>query len=237
MIDELTIEASHLCPLNCVFCSSKSSIFNIKHTNRLDTKEILKIIDRFDPKVVRWSGGEPFVYLDDKILRKVSTRVNDQTVTTCGMYPDKATRLAHWFSEVRFSIYGWQRTHDQLTRVFGSWGTALRGLWMIRDNLGFPSPETGVLITSSYLSKNQIKEVKHVAKAFRVGTRITGLVPTGGIRRHKENVISPVCSLGGESCRYESKRLVLPNGMIIHCAVEKRGFSCPHKSESLGDKF
>lgn len=228
-IDELTIEASHECTLNCIFCSSKNTIFNIKSTDKLSLRDIGKLIKRFRPKVVRWSGGEPFLYLNKEILEKVSSMPFslEQIVTTNGMHPEETAKLAHYFSGIRVTIYGRKRTHERITGVIGSWGKAIKTLQKIKKRIG-SRHRSRFLITSPYISESQIREVKDIAKTFEIGTRITGLVPTNQIQRPKKNFKGSVCSLGGESCRYNKKRLILPNGKVIHCAVEKLGFKCPY---------
>ncbi|PJA62898.1 MAG: hypothetical protein CO161_03955 [Candidatus Portnoybacteria bacterium CG_4_9_14_3_um_filter_44_9] len=229
MIDELTIEASHKCNLDCLFCSSKNTIFNIKPSDKLNLEDIEKAINKFRPKIVRWSGGEPFLYLNKKILEKTPSFkfLYKQIVTTNGTYPQKVSKLAGYFSEIRISVFGNKRTHERITRVRGSWNKAIQTLKILKNKIG-SDQKTKLLITSPYISKSQIREVKTIAKKFKIGTRITGLVPTKLISRPDNVIKSSVCSLGGENCQYYKKKLILPNGKIIHCAAEKAGFKCPY---------
>lgn len=229
MIEELTIEVSHRCNLDCIFCGSKNTIFNIKPSDKLNLKDIEGAIKKFKPKIVRWSGGEPFLYLNKKILEKVSSLPfpYEQIVTTNGMYPLKAVKLASYFSEIRISIFGDKQTHEKITRAQGSWNKAIQTLKTLKNKIS-SEQKTKLLITSPYISKSQIGEVKAIAKKFKVGTRITGLVPSKLISRPDNIIKGSVCSLGGRKCRYHKKILILPNGRIIHCAVEKTGFRCPY---------
>lgn len=229
MINELTIEASHKCGLNCLFCSSKNTIFNIRPSDKLNLEDIVSAIRKFEPKIVRWSGGEPFLYLDKKILEKVCCLPfpYEQIVTTNGMHPNKAGKLASYFSEIRVTILGNKQTHEKITRVRGSWNKAIQTLKTLKSKIG-SEEKPKLLITSPYISRSQIQEVKAIAQTFKIDTRITGLVPTPQFPRPESSIKNPTCSLGGEDCQYQQKRLILPNGRIIHCAVEKLGFRCPY---------
>ena len=229
MIDELTIEASHKCNLNCLFCSSRDTLFNINPEDRLSLEKIIETIQAFKPKVIRWSGGEPFFYLNQPLLEKTSAfdfPIN-HAVTTNGTLTAEAVNLAPYFSEIRVSVFGDEKTHEELTRVPGSWGKAMQTLQSLKDKLK-DSMATKLLITSPYISKSQMQEVKDIAEKFMLGTRITGLVPNALISRPDDTTESDTCSQGDETCHYHQKRLILPNGRIIHCAVEKIGFNCPY---------
>lgn len=229
MISELTIEATHKCGLNCLFCSSKNTIFNVKSKDKLSLKNIKAVIRKFKPETVRWSGGEPFLYLNKKILEEVSSLPfpHKQTVTTNGMHPNKAGKLANYFSEIRVSILGNKQTHEKITRISGSWNQAIQTLKILKSEIG-SKKKPKLLITSPYISRSQIQEVKNVAKTFKIDTRITGLVPVPQFPKPNKNLKTSTCSLGVGDCRYYKKRLILPNGRIIHCAVEKVGFKCPY---------
>jgi MoaA/NifB/PqqE/SkfB family radical SAM enzyme len=229
MIEELTIEYSHRCNLDCLFCSSRNTIFNIKPSDKLNLEDIEKAIKKFKPKIVRWSGGEPFLYLNKNILEKVSslTFPYEQIVTTNGTHPERVAKLAGYFFEIRVSIFGNKQTHEKITRAQGSWDKAIQTLESLKNKID-SGQKTKFLITSPYISKNQLQEVKAIAKTFKIDARITGLVPNKFIPRPNNIIESPTCSLGGENCRYQKKRLILPNGRIIHCAVEKIGFRCPY---------
>lgn len=225
MIEELTIEASHKCNLNCLFCSSKNTIFDIKDDAKLKPEEIKKLIETFSPKILRWSGGEPFIYLNEKYLSAASGC--SQTVTTNGMFPKKVTELAKYFSEIRVSLLGNQETHEILTQIPGSFNKAIETINLLKLNRQ-NYPQTQIIITSPFISQEQIAEVKALAKSLDVKTRLTGLAPNKFISRPAGTIASPICSLGGENCRFAQKRLVLPNGQIIHCAVEKVNLKCPY---------
>ncbi|TSC96580.1 MAG: hypothetical protein Athens101426_247 [Parcubacteria group bacterium Athens1014_26] len=229
MINELTIEVSYKCNLNCLFCSSKNSIFNIKPNTKLNFENIEKTIKKLKPKIVRWSGGEPFIYLNKKILKRFSSFDFPyiQIVTTNGTFPKKVAELVNYFSEIRVSIFGNKQTHEKITGVKGSWNKAFQTLKILKNIIN-SGCKLRLLITSPYIYKSLIQEVKNIAKKFKVNTRITGLVPTRLIIRPNSIIKSSTCSLGGENCRYRKKRLMLPNGKLIHCAVEKAGFRCPY---------
>lgn len=61
--DELSIELTNKCSLNCIYCSSNASIYKETH---LDLDRIKEIIEEtchlFHIKKVSLSGGEPFLY-------------------------------------------------------------------------------------------------------------------------------------------------------------------------------
>ena len=53
--------------MHCASCAVNIESFLLK------TKGIKKAIKELEPKVVRWSGGEPFLYLNKKILERISS--------------------------------------------------------------------------------------------------------------------------------------------------------------------
>lgn len=207
-IEELTVEATHRCPLHCIHCSSHLM------EGELGVSEIEEAICRFDPRVVRWSGGEPFEYLTAEHLEIPGRR--RQMVTTSGHYRYAVESFADFFDEVRVSLYGRPSFHDAVTGVSASF---LRASFLISD-LGRKGVD--VTITSPVWSEGQGEEVKTLAKRFGVPYRLTRLVPDVGAGTGN------TCSTGDAPCRREDKRLLLPDGSVVKCAVEKRGFMCPN---------
>ena len=63
LFDELSIELTHKCPLNCIYCSSSAGLAREEHIN-LDRLQqiILEAKDKFGVNTISLSGGETFLY-------------------------------------------------------------------------------------------------------------------------------------------------------------------------------
>ena len=63
LFDELSIELTHKCPLNCIYCSSNAGLASDEHIN-LDRLQqiILEAQDKFGVNTISLSGGETFLY-------------------------------------------------------------------------------------------------------------------------------------------------------------------------------
>jgi len=222
-IEELTIEVTHECPLDCKFCSSKNSEYDTKESE-LTKKQIKKFIDKFNPNSIRWSGGEPLLYLDEDHIKIALGR--NQVISTNGFYPERLMKIHKEFDEIRVTLLGKQERHDKITQKKGSWEKATQSIENLIEKGRKP------VITSPFISKEQIKQVKNIAKDKNLKTKIIGLVPTKDVKRpekeEKKNNYKH-CSLGGAECRREKKRLVMPNSKVVECAVEKRNYECPYK--------
>lgn len=231
-VKELTIEVSHSCEYDCYFCSSKNCIFDIDEEVLWDTRNIERLLDKFEPDVVRWSGGEPFEYLNEEFLEVPKSREIDQIVTTNGRDWEFIEGLSEYFKEIRFSIYGLPEIHNDIMNSEKAFAIAMDSIGRIRLK-----EHPKVILTTPFISEYQIWSFSVVAKALYLDTRICGLVPSNdadkpeGDWKDVENLGIPTnsCSLGASECKWDEKRLVLPNGKVIHCATEKLGYECPYK--------
>ncbi len=62
-IKELSIELTHKCALNCVYCSSESNLEKSTFLNLNRIKKIIEeVIEKFNLKIISLSGGETFLY-------------------------------------------------------------------------------------------------------------------------------------------------------------------------------
>lgn len=61
--DELSVELTHKCPLNCIYCSSSADLAKDKHI-KLDRLQqiIIEAKDKFGVNTISLSGGETFLY-------------------------------------------------------------------------------------------------------------------------------------------------------------------------------
>ncbi len=111
-------------------------------------------------------------------------------------------------------MYGEEKLHDTVTTIKGSFQKAYDSVKLLKD-MNFD-----VAITSPYWNDLQLLEVIGISDELDVDIRISALVPNTEIARGN------TCSTGSGTCKYDEKLLVLPDGKILHCAVEKRGGEC-----------
>lgn len=245
-IDELTIELNNYCPQNCIFCSSKNC--DLIPTNKpviLEFEDIMLAIRLFNPDTVRFSGGEPLKRADmlDKFTKLLYLCYDvEMILTTSGYLYENLLKHSkynpNWIlpidslgrlDKIRISILGFEGTHNYLTGKDDAWDRVMKTLEILFDVY-----DGEIEITAPAVSEEQVTEVKQVANYFNLETRITGLVPPEEMCRPNLNSVdNEQCSLGGEKCKYNKKRLILPNFKIINCAVEKLGFDCPYQDKDI----
>ncbi len=236
-IKELTLEVSHFCPSECGFCSSKNCIFDIGEDVRLSKEDVAHFIDKFNPEAIRWSGGEPFAYLDEKWIDLVDDGI-EQRVTTCARYTQEISdECLRGLDEIRVSVYDCPRKHNEIVGSEFAFKDVLNFVARVR-RLGIEP-----ILTSPILSERQLRDVEVVSDALDLELRLTGLVPAGGWKRpnisnlrQRTEWMDATCSLGRNECGWDDKRLVLPNGEVIHCATEKLGYECPYRRSALYGK-
>lgn len=207
-IEELTLEITHDCPYSCIHCSSRQ----VK--GQLTLEQVMRYLEKYNPKVIRWSGGEPFIYLNKDWLLDGYRHI----VTTCGAFPDRVVSLSSYFDEIRISIYGNKIFHEAITGVKGSFNRACKLAANLHDS-GY-----NIVLTSPHWNHIQTMDVIELASRTGTGHRIAALVPSVTEDKITEG---NTCSTGHIDCKYGKKILILPNGKVVHCAVEKRGLECP----------
>lgn len=220
MIDELTVEFSHKCNLNCIHCSSHFIEDNIS----LDYHYIVYLVNKYKPKSIRWSGGEPFIYLNKELLSIDKNNIK-HIVTTNGTMFNEISDLFYLIDELRISIYGDKKFHNSITKNNESFDKIIFLLnnYVNKNNNNFINK---IIITSPFWNEKQISDVIKIANNYNLKYRLTSLVPNLDV-----NFMGNTCSSGNEVCNYNKKMLVLPNKKIIHCASEKRGFRCKYQHE------
>jgi len=228
MIDELTLEVSHKCNLKCMHCSSRRFDCN------LHFGDVTKLVNKYKPSIIRWSGGEPFIYLTSDYLT-INTQEIKNVVSTNGTFKNSIYKYYNLIDEIRISVYGFREFHDGVTGVSGTFDKVIDTLESFSINTDFKNK---FVITSPYWNLNQIQQVEDISNRFDLKCRITSLVPPvynnkiiGNICSHVYNnkIIGNTCSVGVGKCNYNKKILIQPNGSIVHCATEKRGFGCKFK--------
>ncbi len=79
MCEELTVEASHKCNLRCIHCSSRFENYHLPFGH------IKELVEKTKPKTIRWSGGEPYYYLERRYLELGDDKI-DHIVSTNGTF-------------------------------------------------------------------------------------------------------------------------------------------------------
>lgn len=243
---DTTIEIGHKCPQNCEFCSSNE--MNIDEG--LSIEDVSIFLHNYEPKSIRWSGGEPTRYI--KLMwwvDKVRSHYPDteQIINTSGIFT-----YSHWkdtfekIDSVRFSVLGDKLSHNYMTDG-RNFGTMMNNLIKCNSNEGID-----VQLTTPYLGRDHLSEVIDIAKSFRLKIRIASLVhpdkfispniPNRNVRDfwnyydelddRDKNIIFTSCSIDPNvKCRKDEKAIIYPDGTVGNCAIEKIGY-CPKKFEN-----
>lgn len=119
--NELSIELTHKCTLNCIYCSSNSSLDNSLFLNVSKLIETIKNVkNRFKIKSISLSGGESFLYPDFlKLLKFLADLKIDLIIYTSGVLIDKNNNLVSFTEDIINSI---SNIKDQISVVFNIQG-------------------------------------------------------------------------------------------------------------------
>lgn len=127
ILNEIKIEVTQKCPLNCLHCSSEA---NISKTQELSLDQVISIINdskKLGTNEVILSGGEPLIWshLSQVLSFCKEIRMPVSVYTTGVPLLEHVSQLNELISvglqKTVVSLYGSsQRTHEYITRVHGS---------------------------------------------------------------------------------------------------------------------
>jgi hypothetical protein len=248
---EVTIELSTMCPYSCQHCSTWFSSYYDKdsdgETNELSVEKVIDIAIEYIkglkgiPVVVRFSGGEPMIFLETQIFVKVlkeCDNISGWIIATSGAmsFKDKFKSYNTNFGGVknlsyRMSLYGNKEEHTLIMRNYEAFDYLIENADILKNaNIPFEF-STPIFFPSGVYHAVQI------GKQFGVPVRLFRLLATPNVEplhQVKQLWISRcahllykkaylTCSLYGECktrCAYP-KATVLATGKIIGCAMYK----------------
>ncbi len=244
---ELTVELSHMCGMSCKFCSSNyyDRCRELNKTERLlEISDIDALISRFNPDVIRWSGGEPISFNTN--FEDIVPYVNDeypdiyQMVNSNGkfIYDNCVERgIFDVLDEIRVTLLGEKADYIKYASMDGYERRKSNILNLIRDY------KDKFSITSPLIDSDQVRHVLNYMDYWNVPFRVAGLVVTPDFHSRDicyrpieymesiiddrymgnkpDNLILSCTTSSDIPCRLENKRLVIPDNTIVRCASEK----------------
>ncbi len=196
---ELSIEVTHKCHFDCIFCSSNSSL-SPKIPDILELKRLKNIINecktKFNLHEVSISGGEPFLYPHIWPLIKYILDMELKTsIYTTGLYLDENNNITSWSRTFIDKIESIQRekkqninfvfdiqsmessVYEEITRKPGSYSQLLITLNLIKENRNII--KKGHLVPFRLNYSSLIKTVKELFKLNFEEIRFLRFVPQG----------------------------------------------------------
>jgi len=132
-MEELSIEITYKCPMECLHCSSRASLSNETY---IPKEKIFEMIDKCKEHCgttdVSLSGGEPFEHPDFwEILEYIKKKELRSIVYSCGVQAKKDTNYTHYshfdyhrLDKLRnlcdvliISLHGVQETHNKILNI------------------------------------------------------------------------------------------------------------------------
>lgn len=231
------IELTYKCNLRCSHCYRGENVKDQKETQFfLEKKRLLKLFDEIEEMgavEVILTGGEPFLYpYIQEVLEYVSSKNLIVTILTNGNYLFKQEQVFNIkqlsLFDIRISLYGNEKTHDNMTSVEGSFSKSLQALENVHQymNLG-----TGAVV----VTKDNFEECKHLISELKqkninvaVNSSITptsqGNLEPLKLRISKEqyrNIVEEFnLPLTGTKCTAGISRFrITPRGDVIPCEL------------------
>lgn len=164
-------EITHLCNLDCVFCSTGASS-NYSRTNELDTEGVkfrLNELRKMGTRLIHFSGGEPTLKKDFKEIIQHAKNLGMLVFVTSNGSKNKNTLESLKVADfVRISIDGKEELHDELRVKKGSYKDAIETL----RHLSFVGKEP--IITTIYCKKTKIEDITPLFEDTKdLNTKIT----------------------------------------------------------------
>jgi len=140
-LEEVSIEITNECVLNCKHCSSVSGKKGENELSRIEIKNVIRQAKLLGASVISLSGGDPILsYSIFDIIRYIRQNEMDVLLYTTGII-EKIGKIVHNLdkrdmcelsnlfndnSAIIFSIEGNRKSHDFITGVEGSFNATIR---------------------------------------------------------------------------------------------------------------
>lgn len=181
------LQVTRRCNMKCVYCSEAGAMADA------GLKEIKKMVDKLVAnglKRICITGGEPLLRSDlVDILKYIKGKGVTITLSTNGSCLGKKIlkKMVPYIDNIRFSIRGTEKIHDQTTGVSGSFGKTIEAIKMAKE-VGLPVSVVSTVISANY---DQMAEVAETCERNKVDKLyFFTLIPRGRAAKifEKENV-------------------------------------------------
>lgn len=179
----VTLDLTRRCNLRCNICFYYGSEKESFKFDELSEKEIIsRIINRFSGINYYITGGEPFLRNDIlNILRAIRQNGSRSSISTNGtlITSDLAKSIIgeNLLDLIHVSIYGLEKTHDNITRFPNSISRSLKGIEYLlneRRRLGLKKPGIGIACTITRTNMNEVKGLIELAESIGLDEIVFG---------------------------------------------------------------
>jgi radical SAM protein with 4Fe4S-binding SPASM domain len=181
-LEEIKIEVTYFCTMNCIHCSSDARPSNTNTMRWDDCKRILDGASKLGAKKIAFSGGEPFSweYLFEAI-EEASQKGLDVTLYTSGNTNDIKKKISmvkeKGARRLVFSLFGGTvSTHERVTRIIGSFKKTLEAIDEAKS-IGLETEIHFVPMSTNYRELKMIAEIALKHKTIDIS--VLRLVPQG----------------------------------------------------------
>ena len=193
LLQDIKIEVTHRCDLNCVHCSSDSRPSNPLVMDKVDCLRIITEAADMQVHELTFSGGEPFLWphLHDAVREAILHKMNISIYTTGN--PSDFEKQASEFKKMGirrliFSIFGANpRLHELVTRKRGSFDRTIEAIRYANSK----KIETQLHFVPTSKNYSSIDSIVELAENLNVTTvSILRLVPQGRASLLPQDVLS-----------------------------------------------
>jgi radical SAM protein with 4Fe4S-binding SPASM domain len=191
-INEIKLELSYRCHLNCIHCSSEGNKDNSIKMTLDESLNILQSAENMGVKTISLSGGEPFLWpsigeLFNKCL-DLSFNIKIYTSGSTHNFKNILSKIKKTNLKIIFSVYGSSEdVHDSVTKRKGSYKKTLSAI-NYSVNQGFDSEIHFVPLNINY--KELIPVTEFAAKLNIKNVSILRFVPQGRGSGNNELLLS-----------------------------------------------
>ncbi len=211
-LNELKIEVTYRCNLNCIHCSSDARPSNLLEMSRDDCLRILAESADMGAQEVAFSGGEPFLWphISDVVEAAVQygLKVTLYTSGCTNDFQETAERL-HTLGAFRliFSVFGSSASsHERMTRKAGSFESTKSAMKYASFH-GLKTELHFVPMSNNYKELTGVAQLACKLGATRVS--VLRLVPQGRATLVRDRVLTRVQNL---ELRYQIQALRTKHG-------------------------
>lgn len=223
-MNELLLEISYKCNLNCIHCSSINCNEKIK-INDLNEFSIINNID-----VVRLSGGEPT--LNNNLIEYINffKDRNIKIILQTNGYNLLSKHILNNIDEINLSLYSNKEVHNFITHNNCTYDNIIKFIEMYKN-------KKRIIICSPIFTLTDCINVINDAKYYNLSVRFTSLLNHGKCNFAKSideqiNIYNKIkylwykiishCSLINNYCEINNKYVIKPNLELFNCASHKQ---------------
>jgi len=190
-LEEIKIELSYQCNLNCVHCSSEGSMEQLESIAYEDCIQLVNDACKLGVKKISLSGGEPFLWPRlSELLDHVKTKnfkIRIYTSGTTSNFRNIVNTVKNSNLSFAFSLFSSTATlHDQITRVKGSFDKTIKSLRFVSTK--YNSEIHFVPMSHNYF---ELRSIASLAKAIGIGrVSVLRFVPQGRGAGHSEYILN-----------------------------------------------